>query len=463
MERVKSYSEKDRKYHLHPTTPLKANFEQGPTVFMERGEGIYLYDFEGKKYIDGLASLWNVNIGHGRKEIAEVAKEQIEKLAYSHSFNRFSHDKVVQLAEKVASIAPGDLNVCQFTSGGSESNESAFKLVRHYFQLKGMPAKNKILSRYRGYHGVSLGATGATGIPAFRQMAGPPMVEGFIHAKAPYCYRCESCQPECNGECAIDSILNVIREEGPETIAAIIVEPIQGAGGVIVPPQGYMKKVREICNQYGLLMIADEVITGFGRTGKWFGMQREDVVPDIMTVAKGITSGYIPLGGVVISEKLHREMVDLSDQSKVFAHGFTYSGHPTACAVAMKNIEIMEEEKLPENAYNLEGFFREGLEAIKESSPIVGNVMSRGLIASLEFVQDKDSKKAFDPSAQVAQRVFESALKRGLITRAIAIDHTDIIAMCPPLNITKEQISDLLQILEDSVQEVSKKLSVEKV
>lgn len=457
MNKIKRLVELDKKHHLHPTTPIKDNYEKGPVLFMERGEGIYIYDAEGKKYIDGLASLWNVNIGHGRKEIAEVASKQMSNLAFTHSFNRFSHENVVNLAEKVASLAPGDLNVCQFTSGGSESNDTVFKLVRHFFKLKGMPEKYKIIARYRAYHGVSMGATSATGIPIFRDMGGP-LADGFIQAKAPYSYRCENCQSGCNGQCAIDSILEKIYEEGPETIAAIIVEPIQGAGGVIVPPVGYLKRVREICDQYGILMIADEVITGFGRTGRWFGMEHEKISPDFMTIAKGITSGYIPLGGIVISEKIHKEMVGLSGESKVLPHGYTYSGHPVACAVALKNIEIIENEKLVQNAESLDIFLREGLQRIKENSPIVGNIMSKGLIASIEFVQDKDSKKSFNISERVSARVFESALKKGLITRAISIDNTDIIALCPPLIISKEETSAMLQILEESIALVSKQL-----
>lgn len=448
--------ELDKKHCLHPSSPVKDNYSQGPMLLIEKGQGIYLYDINGKEYIDGLSSLWNVNIGHGREEIAEVAKEQMSQLAFSHSFNRFSHRGVIQLAEKISSLTPGDLNVTQFTSGGSESNDTAFKLARHYFKLKGQPDRYKIISRYRAYHGISMGATSATGIPVFRQMGGP-LVEGFIHAEAPYCYRCEHCEQECNGY-SIKSIEDLIRTEGPETIAAIIVEPIQGAGGVIVPPLGYLKDIRKICDTYGILMIADEVITGFGRTGKWFGVEHDEVVPDFMSFAKGITSGYIPLGGVVIRESIHQELVANSEENRILPHGFTYSGHPTACAVALKNIEIISNENLVQNAEKMGLILHEGLKKIRDELDIVGNFMSRGLIGSIEIVQDKETKKPFSKELNAANQVFAKALDNGLITRGISIDNTDIVAVCPPLIMNENEMLKMLDILYESIKEVQTKI-----
>lgn len=445
----------DKKHYLHPSSPIKDNYEKGPTIIMEKGEGIYLYDIHGKQYIDGLSSLWNVNIGHGRTEIAEVAKEQMSQMAYSHSFSRFSHKNAILLAEKIASLAPGDLNVVHFTSGGSESNDTVFKLARHYFKLKGQPERYKIIARHRAYHGISMGATSATGLAIFREMGGP-LAGGFLHAKAPYAYRCETCKPKCEGQCAIDSIRQLIEQEGAETIAAIILEPIQGAGGVIIPPTGYMKEVRKICDQYGILMITDEVITGFGRTGKWFGVEHEGVVPDMMTFAKGVTSGYIPLGGVVISERIHRELVEYSTQN--FPHGYTYSGHPTACAVALKNIDILTNERLVENAASMGTLLNEGLEKIKNDFDIVGNVMSRGLLGHVEIVKDKESKEPFAPSSKVAFQIHEKAIDCGLVTRPIMFDNTDIIALCPPLIINQQQVENLLDILAESIRHVSAKI-----
>jgi len=446
--------EADRRYYLHPTSSIKDHFHHGPKLILERGEGVYVYDTQGKRYIDGLSSLWNVNVGHGRRELAEVAFNQMRQLAYSSSFNNFSHEPVIRLAEKLASITPGDLNVTFFTSGGSESNDTAFKLVRYYFKLKGEPHRYKIIARNKGYHGIAMGSTSATGIPSFREMAGP-LAEGFLHVPAPHCYHCELnlTPPDCQLACAAQSIRRLIEKEGPETVAAIILEPIQGAGGVIVPPAGYFREVRKICDEYGILLIADEVITGFGRTGKWFGMLHEGVQADIMTIAKGITSGYVPLGGVVISDRMHAELAALS--SGVMAHGYTYSGHPTACAVALENIAIIEREHLVENAAKMGELLRRRLDELKSQSPIVGHVMSRGLLASLDLVRDKTTREFFDPDSGIAFKVAEAALKRGLIVRAIAIQDSQIVAMAPPLIINAAQIEEMAAILAEAVDEVA--------
>lgn len=448
----------DRKHHLHPTSPIRDHQAQGPMVVMERGEGIYLYDTAGKRYIDGLASLWNVNVGHGRRELADAAAGQMAKLAFSHAFNRFSHEPVIRLGEKLASLTPGDLNAVQFTSGGSESNDTAFKLVRHYFRLAGEPDRYKIVSRYRAYHGITMGATSATGIPSFQKMGGP-LAEGFLHTAAPYAYRCATCADgSCDGFCALRDMRERIEREGPETIAAVIVEPIQGAGGVIVPPAGYLRGVRDLCDQYGILMIADEVITGFGRTGAWFGSTYEGVVPDIMTVAKGITSGYVPLGGVIVRESLQRRLAELSPDGYVLPHGFTYSGHPTACAVALANIAIIEREGLVAGAERMGRVLRAGLDELARRSGLIGNVSSRGLIASIELVRDKGTKASFDPSVKAAARLFAKAMERGLITRAIMIDGTDIVALCPPLIIDEAQIGAALDILGEALKELEREL-----
>lgn len=454
-------NELDRKHLLHPTSPIRDHYAQGPMVVMERGEGIYLYDTNGKRYIDGLSSLWNVNVGHGRRELAEAAAAQMSKVAFTHTFNRFSHEPVIRLSEKLAVLAPGDLNVTQFTSGGSEANDTAFKLVRHYFQLAGQPNRYKIISRYRAYHGITMGATSATGIPSFLKMGGP-LAEGFFHAAAPYGYRCTECAGECGGQCSLDSMRAIIEREGPETVAAIIVEPIQGAGGVIVPPPGYLKAVRELCDRYGLLMIADEVITGFGRTGRWFGSMHDGVVPDILTFAKGVTSGYIPLGGVIIRESLHRRLAELSAEGQVLPHGFTYSGHPTSCAVALANLDIIEREGLVARAEEMGGVLRACLDELQSRSRLIGNVSSHGLIASIELVRDRDTRASFEPGVKAASRLFAKALERGLITRAIMIDGTDIVALCPPLVIDSGQIDETMNILSDALAALEKELEQER-
>lgn len=452
---IPSLRELDMRHILHPTSPLADHYKQGPLVTMERGEGIYLYDTDGKRYIDGLSSLWNVNVGHGRAELAEAAAEQMKKLAFSHAFNRFTHEPMIRLAAKLADLMPGDLNAVMFTSGGSEANDTAFKIVRHYFKMIGQPERYKIISRKRAYHGVTMGAASATGIPSFRQMGGP-LAEGFFLAETPYRYRCTACAGACDGGCSIDSMREIIEREGPQTVAAVIVEPVQGAGGVIVPPEGYLRRVRELCDEYGLLMIADEVISGFGRTGRWFGVMHDDVVPDVLTFAKGVTSGYVPLGGVAIRETIRRRLAESTPDGYVLPHGFTYSGHPTCCAVALKNIEIIERERLVDNAERMGFRLLEGLRELQERSPLVGNVMGKGLIASVELVRDKESKAPFEASFKAAARLFQLAMERGLITRAIMIDGTDIVALCPPLVTNEKQIGEILEVLERSLAELEK-------
>lgn len=447
---VRQLAELDRRHYLHPTTSLRDHSEQGPLVIMERGEGAYVYDLEGRRYLDGSSQLWNVNVGHGRAELAEAAARQMKKLAFASGFFGFSHEPVVRLAEMIASLAPGDLSVCFFTQGGSDANETAFKLARHYFQLKGKN-KYKIIARHRGYHGVSLGATSATGIRAFRDMA-RPLMPGFHHAPAPYCNHCELGlnYPSCELACAANSIRQLIEEEGPDTVAAIILEPIQAAGGVIIPPPGYVAEVRRICDDYDVLMITDEVITGFGRTGRWFGVEHEGVVPDMMTFAKGVTSGYVPLGGVVLSRRLHEEMVDASAPGQVLAHGFTYSGHPVACAVGLKNIEILENEDLIGNADRMGRVLAARLGALRNNNPFVRHVMSRGLIASVELGGDDG-----DPPQGLAQRVARAALAEGLLTRPISIDNTEIIGLAPPLIVNEEQIDEMIGMLTRAIERVA--------
>lgn len=449
--------ELDKNHYLHPTSGIKEQYEHGAAIMVEKGEGIYLTDFDGKTYIDGLASLWNVNIGHGRAELGKVAGEQMAKLGFSSCFASLSHEPAVRLAEKLAQLTPGDLNVSFFTTGGSDANETAFKLVRHYWKLKGQPERNKFIARKFAYHGVMMGATSATGIPVFHQMSSP-LAPGFCHAAAPYCYNCDFGKkyPDCALECAQD-IAHIIEKEGSETIAGVIVEPVQGAGGVIIPPDGYLQKVREICDEYGILMIADEVITGFGRTGKLFGVEHAGIVPDVMNLAKGITSGYIPLGAVVITERLHHELIANSSPG-ILAHGLTYSGHPVSCAVALKNLEIIENEKIVDNARIVGKVLLEELKKIENEFPIVGEARAVGLVGAIELVKDKATNEKFSLEQGVAKKIYAKVLKKGLIVRAINIHGCDVIAMAPPLIINEEQVKQMVGTLREAVLETYEEL-----
>ncbi|MFJ7726787.1 aspartate aminotransferase family protein [Neobacillus sp. NPDC097160] len=450
--------ELDKKHFIHPTTSIKQQQTHGASFIFSEGNGIYLKDMDGRQVIDGMSSLWNVNIGHGRQELAEVAYKQMGKMAYSSAFSTFSHEPAIILSEKIASLAPGDLSTVFFTSGGSESNDSAIKLVRHYWRLKGRPERMKIISRKKAYHGVSTGATSLTGIPEFWEMAGS-VEKNILYADVPNCEIQGHTPPVSGDKCACGGkIRQLIETEGPETIAAFLAEPIQGAGGLIFPSDGYMEQVRQICNEYGIIFIIDEVITGFGRTGKMFGMDNWSVVPDVMTMAKGITSGYIPLGGVVLSEKMHKNMIELS--TGTLFHGFTYSGHPTACAVALKNIEIIEREGLVDNSKNMGQIMLDGFESLERKFDIVTNTRAKGLLGAFDLRPTSGQKDNFPTELQVAANVVALAAEKGLICRSVTYEGMNTIVLAPPLIINENQIGDVIQILEDSISEIRNKLAI---
>lgn len=432
-------AELDKKHFIHPTSSIKQQQEQGPAFIFTEGDGIYLKDSNGREIIDAMSSLWNVNIGYGRKELGKVAQQQMDKLAFSSAFSTFSHEPAIYLSEKLAKLAPEGLNAVFLTSGGSESNDSAFKLARHYWRLKDQPKRKKIISRKRAYHGVSSGSTSATGIPEFWEMAGLLSTD-FVHADAPY---------EIGTKEAVASIRNLIESEGPETIAAFMAEPVQGAGGIIIPPEDYFQEIRKLCDEFGILFIADEILTGFGRTGTMFGLENWGVVPDMMTIAKGITSGYIPLGGVIVSDDIHDTLKEKS--TGTLFHGFTYSGHPTACAVALKNIEIIENENLVENSQKMGEEMLNGFRWIKDKIDIIGDCRSLGLLGAIELVEDPITNKRFPSSLKVAPRVVEILAERGMICRSVTYDGTDIITLAPPLIVNKEQIHKMIEILYESV------------
>lgn len=425
--------ELDKKHFLHPTSPIKQQQKQGPAFIFTKGEGVYLEDVKGNRVIDGMSSLWNVNIGHGRKELGQVAMEQMSKLGFSSCFATFSNEPAIRLAAKMAEITPDDLSATFFTSGGSEANDTAYKLARHYWILKGVPNKKKIISRKRSYHGVAMGATSATGLKPFRD---------FTNSLAPDFYYAENLSAQ--------SLREVIESEGPETIAAFIAEPVQGAGGVHIAPEYYFKEVREICNHYNILFITDEVITGFGRTGRAFGIEHFGVTPDMMCFAKGVTSGYAQLGGVVLSESIYDDFKALSVGTLL--HGYTYSGHPMACAVALKNIEIIENENLIENTRIMGEEMLKGFKWIQGERKLVGEVRGLGLMGAVEIESNQVSQ---DP---IAPMIVNEAEKRGLICRSVVFDGMDTLVFAPPLIINKQEIDSMIEILHDSIYTIEQKL-----
>lgn len=423
-------AELDQKHFLHPTSPIQQQQEQGPAFIFKKGEGVYLEDVRGNRVIDGMSSLWNVNVGHGRTELGQAAMEQMNQLAFSSCFATFSNEPAIRLAAKIADIAPGDLSATFFTSGGSEANDTAYKLARHYWILKGQPSKKKIISRKKSYHGVAMGATSATGLKPFRD---------FTNSLAPDFYYTENLSAE--------ALRETIEAEGPETIAAFVAEPIQGAGGVHIAPDGYFQEVRKICSEFDILFITDEVITGFGRTGKMFGMEHYGVAPDMMCFAKGVTSGYAQLGGVVFSKAMFEDFKELS--AGTLLHGYTYSGHPMACAVGLKNIEIIENENLIENSRKMGEELLKGFQWIQGERELVSEVRALGLIGAVELKSDK---------GQFAPAVVTEAAKRGLICRSVIFDGMDILVFAPPLTINKQEIGSLVEILHDSIFSVEQKI-----
>lgn len=437
--------EKDNAHFLHPLHHPSAT--QSPLIF-ESGHGIWLRTVDGKEYIDGLAGLWNVLIGHGNTELADAARDQIATLAYCSSYAGSSNLPAIELADRLAGFAYPSLNTTFFTSGGAESNESAFKTVRYYWRRLGKPDKTKVISRQNAYHGITLAAMSATGMSVYWPMF-EPRVPGFLHIPAPYPFRfpADQIRPgESIGQAAARALEEAILREGPETVGAFIAEPVQGAGGVIVPPDDYFPAIRAICDRYEVLFIADEVITGFGRTGDWFALKRWGVEPDIMSFAKGITSGYQPLGGIQISDKI-RDVIVNAPPSERWMHAYTYSGHPTCCAVANKNLDILLRLDVAENARVQGKRLLDGLQALEAEFDVIGDARGLGLMAAIEFA-DRETKQP----AQIGEKVRKACLQRGLFTRVIG---TDILSLAPPLVISAEEIDLVLQIVGEALAETT--------
>ena len=426
----------DRQHLLHPLYHPADHTE--PHIWV-RGKGIYLTDASGGEYIDGLSGLWNVNVGHGRRELAEAAAEQMANLAFTTNYAGSSNVPAIQLARRLTELAYPNLVAVFFTSGGAESNESAFKTARFYWKAKGRPEKVKFIAREYAYHGVTLATMSATGIPMYFKMF-EPRVPNFVHTAAPYAYRLAGVKPgESVGQAAARMLEEAILREGPDTVAAFIAEPVQGAGGIIVPPDDYFPRVREICTKHDVLFIADEVITGFGRTGRWFALERWGVQPDILAFAKGVTSGYLPLGGIMVSDPIHQAMLSVPYADR-WMHAYTYSGHATCCAVGLRNLEIIEKEGLVENAAKMGARLLAGMKTLLDLKA-VGEVRGLGLLVGVELVADRATKAAFDPAKKIINKVRAELEARGVFTRNMR----DILAFAPPLVITEAQVDRLVE------------------
>jgi adenosylmethionine-8-amino-7-oxononanoate aminotransferase len=422
-----------------------------------KGRGVYVWDADGRKYLDGLASLWNVAVGHGRTEIARAVAAQMRQLAYAPTLLGFSSEPAERLAARIARLAPAGLTRVLFTCGGSEANESVIRLVRLYWRLRRRPDKIRIVALNRAYHGSSTGAASLTGLPNFHKYY-EPLMPGVLRMARPYCYRCELglTYPQCALACA-DELERLIEREGADTIGALIAEPVQGVGGVVVPPPGYFDRLRAICDRYDVLMVADEVITGFGRLGTRFGIERWNVVPDMIAFAKGVTSGYLPLGGVILKESLYQTLVDAGPDFALH-HGFTYSGHPSVCAAGLANLDIIEREGLMARVRRLEPYFARWLGELARHR-IVGDVRSIGLMAAIELVRDTTTKEPLPAGVNAAARVRAVALERGVIVRASG----DILAVCPPLIVQAKEIDIITSTLDAAIEQVTGELTADGV
>jgi 4-aminobutyrate---pyruvate transaminase len=428
---------------VHPYTNLATLRESGPLV-LERGKGIFVYDSNGKAYIEGMSGLWCTALGYGNEELAEAAAAQMRKLSFAHLFSGKSHDPAIELAEKLKEMAPVPTSKVFFCNSGSEANDTQIKLVWYMNNALGRPAKKKIISRLKAYHGVTIASASLTGLPANQRDFDLP-IAGILHAGCPHHYRfahAGESEEEFATRLAAE-LAQMIEQEGPDTVAAFIAEPVMGAGGVIVPPKSYFEKVTQVCRRYDVYMIADEVICGFGRLGTTFGCQSLGFAPDAISVAKALTSGYIPMAAVTVPEPMYQALLVESRKIGTFGHGFTYSGHPVAAAVALKALEIYARDRLVEAAAQKTTHFQARLHTLGEHA-LVGEARGLGLIGALELVADKATKRPFDPKAAVAPRAVRFAEEEGLMVRFLV---GDAVSVCPPLVITPAEIDELFDRL----------------
>lgn len=438
-----SLAKKDIAYNLHPYTNLATHEDRGPLV-ITRGEGIYVWDSDGNRYIEGLAGLWCVSLGSSEPRLVEAATRQLQNLPFSHTFAHRSTEPVIALAEKLIGMAPEPMAKVYFVNSGSEAVDTAMKLVWYYNNAFERPHKKKIIARKRGYHGVTIAAASLTGLPYLHTDFDLP-IERVYHTDTPCYYRYaepNESEDQFTNRLA-ESLEQLILSEGPDTIAAFIAEPVMGAGGVMPPPNGYFEKVQVILKRHDILMIADEVICGFGRTGNMWGSQTYGITPDMVTCAKQLSSAYLPIGAVMVSAPIYQAFVEQSRKLGVFGTGNTYGGHPVAAAVALETLKIYEERDMVGYVRDVAPRFQARLKALGEH-PLVGDARGVGLIGGIEIVADKSTKQSFPPETKAAAAVEANALKHGLIVRPLP---SDTVGICPPLVITEAEIDDLFDRL----------------
>lgn len=429
---------------LHPYTNLAAHRDTGP-LMLERGKGVFVYDSRGKDYIEGMAGLWCLSLGHGHEELIEAATAQLRKLSFAHLFNGKSHDPAVELAEALKAMAPTPTSKVFFCNSGSEANDTQVKLVRYMNNALGRPAKKKIIARDKAYHGVTVASASLTGLAANHTDFDLP-IPGILRTACPHYYRgAQDGESEDDFASRLAAELEaLILAEGPETVAAFIAEPVMGAGGVVVPPASYFPKIQAVCDKYDLYVISDEVICGFGRLGTPFGCQALGFRPDSISVAKALSSAYVPIAAVTVPETMYEATLEASRRIGVFGHGFTYTGHPVAAAVALKTLEIYARDRIVEQVAAKAPQFLAHLHRLADH-PLVGNARGLGLVGGIELVADKATKRSFDPKLGVGARCVRFAEEEGLIVRALA---SDTISICPPMIITPAEIDELFARLD---------------
>ncbi len=433
--------------HTHMIHPLHNKSVHSSGKVWVGGQGAFLFDANGDKFIDGLSGLWNNTAGNGRPELIEAGSNQLESMAFASGYAGSSNPQAIQLAENLARLTYPSINNFFFTSGGGESTDSNIKMARYYWKVKGKPEKVKVISRVGGYHGVTFAAMCATGLDIYWPMFEPRM-PGFKHIPGPYPYFYQAPEgSESQGIAAANELEKAILAEGPDTVAMFIAEPVQGAGGVIVPQHDYFRRIREICTQYDVLMVSDEVITGFGRTGKMFGLQHWDVEPDMIQVAKAITSGYFSLGGIGINDEIANTM---NSSGKPWMHAYTYSAHPTGCAIANAMMSVVEKDDFPGQAEQKGKRLLVGLKDLLSDHPNVGEVRGLGLMCGIEYVKDRDTKELFKPTEGIGAKINAECISRGLFSRV----RTDAYLLAPPIVTENETIDEIVDIVAASTKAV---------
>lgn len=450
----------DRASVLHPFTQLKdfATGRLGDPTIVETGKGIRITDAQGRHLIDGFAGLYCVNIGYGRTEVAEAIARQAHRLAYYHTYAAHTTDELATLSARLVKMAPGRMSKVFYGMSGSDANETQVKLVWYYNNLRGLPAKKKIVSRQRGYHGCSVMSGSLTGMSFYHDHMDLPL-PGVLHTGVPHHYwGAEPGESEAEfSRRRADELDRLIRAEGPETVGAFIAEPVPGTGGIIPPPEGYWPAIQAVLARHDVLLIADEVICGFGRVGAPFGSHLYGMEPDLVTVAKGLTSGYFPLSGAIVSEKVYRVMEDNADRIGAFSHGYTYSGHPIGAAAANAVLDIVEREDLAGQARHTGAYMQQRMRSVFAQLPIVGEVRGVGMLTAIEFVADREKKVRFDAGLKVGARISKAARDRGLIARAMP--HGDILGFAPPLVTTRAEVDEIIDIAERAVRQVMDELA----